>query len=139
SPLCSLRGSGVCLAAVMRRFFPTNCCATRAPALTACGRVFVLVLLSWADWPRGAETAGGPFPCASRLRRSPPGFLTMSDNLTQQDKAPVRQERHGGVGVIVIDRPERKNALNSQVKALLIQNLRELEQDAGIGCIVLTG
>jgi len=63
----------------------------------------------------------------------------MSDNLTQQDKAPVRQERHGGVGVIVIDRPERKNALNSQVKALLILNLRELEQDAGIGCIVLTG
>lgn len=63
----------------------------------------------------------------------------MSDSLAQQNKAPVRQERHDGVGVVIIDRPERKNALNSEVKALLIRHLRELEQDADIGCIVLTG
>ncbi|MDX3906114.1 MAG: enoyl-CoA hydratase-related protein [Pigmentiphaga sp.] len=63
----------------------------------------------------------------------------MPDSQTQQNKAPVRQERHDNVGVIVIDRPERKNALNAEVKGTLIRYLHELEQDPGVGCIVLTG
>lgn len=63
----------------------------------------------------------------------------MSDSQVQQNKAPVRQERHDSVGVIIIDRPERKNALNAEVKATLVRCLREFEQDPAIGCIVLTG
>jgi len=63
----------------------------------------------------------------------------MPDSQVQQNKAPVRQERHDNVGVIVIDRPERKNALNAEVKAELLRCLRDFEQDSAVGCVVLTG
>ena len=48
-------------------------------------------------------------------------------------------ERKGRVGVITLNRPKALNALNSQVLADLIVALDELEADAGIGAIVLTG
>jgi enoyl-CoA hydratase/carnithine racemase len=51
----------------------------------------------------------------------------------------VRSERHGRVGVVVIDRPERRNALNLQVKNDLVAHLRAFEQDPDVAAIVLTG
>jgi enoyl-CoA hydratase len=48
-------------------------------------------------------------------------------------------ERKGRVGVITLNRPKALNALNSQVLKDLIVALDELEADAGIGAIVLTG
>jgi len=51
----------------------------------------------------------------------------------------VRSERRGRVGIVTIDRPERRNALNLQVKQDLVAQLQALEQDEGISAIVLTG
>lgn len=51
----------------------------------------------------------------------------------------VRSERHGRVGILTIDRPERRNALNLQVKQEIIDQLKALEQDPGISAVVLTG
>ncbi|VCU68426.1 putative enoyl-CoA hydratase echA8 [Pigmentiphaga humi] len=58
---------------------------------------------------------------------------------SQQNAALVRGERHGSVGVVIIDRPARRNALNLEVKNALAQQLREFDQDPSIACVVLTG
>lgn len=47
--------------------------------------------------------------------------------------------RHGRVAVLTINRPERRNALNLQVKHELIQQLRTLEQESDVAALVLTG
>lgn len=51
----------------------------------------------------------------------------------------VYSERRGRVGIVTIDRPERRNALNLQVKQEIIEQLKALEQDPGISAVVLTG
>jgi enoyl-CoA hydratase/carnithine racemase len=51
----------------------------------------------------------------------------------------VRCERRGAVGILTIDRPERRNALNLQVKREIVEGLAQLEQDAQVAAIVLTG
>lgn len=51
----------------------------------------------------------------------------------------VRCERQDKVGVITIDRPARKNALNLQVKSDLVQALEAMARDPEISVIVLTG
>jgi enoyl-CoA hydratase len=51
----------------------------------------------------------------------------------------VHSERRGRVGILTIDRPERRNALNLQVKQEIIDQLKALEQDPGISAVVLTG
>ncbi|QXQ06973.1 enoyl-CoA hydratase [Sphingosinicellaceae bacterium] len=48
-------------------------------------------------------------------------------------------ERVGRVGVITLNRPEALNALNHRLTSEIGEGLRELDADAGIGCIVLTG
>mgnify|MGYP002652382205 CR=1 FL=1 len=48
-------------------------------------------------------------------------------------------ERTGKVGVITLNRPKALNALNSQVLAELSTALDELESDAEIGAVVITG
>lgn len=48
-------------------------------------------------------------------------------------------ERHGSVGVVVLDRPQRLNALTPSMEAALHALLDELATDPGIGCVVLTG
>jgi enoyl-CoA hydratase/carnithine racemase len=45
----------------------------------------------------------------------------------------------GGVAVLTIDRPDRLNALNLQVKQLIERVLSELINDPGVRVIVLTG
>lgn len=51
----------------------------------------------------------------------------------------VRLEHDGPVAVITICRPERRNALNLQVKQEIVEQLRAAQQDAAIAAIVLTG
>jgi enoyl-CoA hydratase len=51
----------------------------------------------------------------------------------------VGAEKRGRVGVVTIARPERRNALNLQVKQELVAHLRALAEDADVAVIVLTG
>lgn len=47
--------------------------------------------------------------------------------------------RDGAVGIITLNRPEALNALNGQVTAELAEAVEEMERDAEINAIVLTG
>lgn len=51
----------------------------------------------------------------------------------------IQLEVHDRVGLIRIHRPDAMNALNDAVMNGLREALDQLEADAGIGCIVLTG
>jgi enoyl-CoA hydratase len=51
----------------------------------------------------------------------------------------VRLQRRDRVGIITIARPQRRNALNLQVKQEIVEQLRALNGDAAIAAIVLTG
>jgi enoyl-CoA hydratase/carnithine racemase len=51
----------------------------------------------------------------------------------------VRFERRGAIGVITLDRPERRNALSPDVLAQLAAAVEELDGDDGINCIVIAG
>ena len=46
------------------------------------------------------------------------------------------QER---VAVVTLDRPEARNAISLEMKRALLRLLPELEQDAQVGCVLLTG
>jgi enoyl-CoA hydratase len=48
-------------------------------------------------------------------------------------------ERRGRVGLITLNRPKALNALNTQVMREVVAAAQELDADAGIGAIVLTG
>ena len=54
-------------------------------------------------------------------------------------KVPVRTERNGAVLSIIIDREERRNALNESVASAIIAALDEAEADRDIRAVVLTG
>jgi enoyl-CoA hydratase/carnithine racemase len=51
----------------------------------------------------------------------------------------VRSERRAAVGVVTIARPERRNALNLQVKQDLVEHLQAMELDPEVAVVVLTG
>jgi enoyl-CoA hydratase/carnithine racemase len=51
----------------------------------------------------------------------------------------VRTEIQGPVGIVTIDRPERRNALNLAVKQAIVQQLHTLTADDAVAAIVLTG
>lgn len=51
----------------------------------------------------------------------------------------VRAERRGPVGIVTIDRPERRNALNLEVKAGIVREVQALDADAAVAAIVITG
>lgn len=44
-----------------------------------------------------------------------------------------------GVALLRINRPERRNALNMEVRQLLVRHLDELAEDADIRCAIVTG
>jgi enoyl-CoA hydratase len=48
-------------------------------------------------------------------------------------------EKRGRVGIITLNRPEARNALNARLISELNAALDDCEADAGIGCMVLTG
>lgn len=54
-------------------------------------------------------------------------------------KVPVRTERNGAVLSIIIDREERRNALNESVASAIISALDEAEANREIRAVVLTG
>ncbi|HEV7515742.1 MAG TPA: enoyl-CoA hydratase-related protein [Thermoanaerobaculia bacterium] len=48
-------------------------------------------------------------------------------------------EREGRVAILTVNRPDKLNALNDQVRIDLLAALAEIEHDAGIGVVVITG
>ena len=48
-------------------------------------------------------------------------------------------EREGDVGIVTLNRPEKRNALSPALMAQLVAAITELDQDDEIGAIVLTG
>ena len=55
------------------------------------------------------------------------------------DRPFVRVERRGAVGVVALDRPEKRNALDLPTRTALASALVELDADPAIGAIVVTG
>jgi enoyl-CoA hydratase len=51
----------------------------------------------------------------------------------------VRIERDGGVAILTIDRPEKRNALSARVREELVAALDSFREDSGVRVIVLTG
>jgi enoyl-CoA hydratase/carnithine racemase len=48
-------------------------------------------------------------------------------------------ENRGGVRILTLNRPEKRNALNTELTRSLLEGLREADTDESVGCIVLTG
>lgn len=53
--------------------------------------------------------------------------------------APIRIERNGPVGTILLDRPDRANTITRQLTIDFNDALAELEADGEIACILVTG
>ena len=51
----------------------------------------------------------------------------------------ILREQEGRVVVLTIDRPDKLNALNQQVRDEMIEHLSQIETDDSVGCIVITG
>jgi enoyl-CoA hydratase/carnithine racemase len=48
-------------------------------------------------------------------------------------------EDRGAVRILTMNRPEKRNALNSDLTKALFENLKEADRAEGVGCVVLTG
>lgn len=59
--------------------------------------------------------------------------------MTAGGEGPVRSETDGDVRVLTVHRPEKLNALNSDVLAALDRGLAECEADTGLRCVIVTG
>ena len=55
------------------------------------------------------------------------------------DDALVLRERRGAVEILTLNRPDKRNALNTALRTALIAALDELAGDVGVRVIVLTG
>ena len=51
----------------------------------------------------------------------------------------VERETEGRIATVLLNRPDRLNALNEQVMGALVEALRELADDDGVRCVVLGG
>jgi enoyl-CoA hydratase/carnithine racemase len=51
----------------------------------------------------------------------------------------VRVERREAVGLVAIDRPEKRNALSPEVLEQIARAVEEFDADVGVGCIVIAG
>jgi enoyl-CoA hydratase len=51
----------------------------------------------------------------------------------------ILEEREGRVAVLTINRPDKLNALNQQVRDDMLEILAHLETDDGVGVVVITG
>jgi enoyl-CoA hydratase len=51
----------------------------------------------------------------------------------------ILMEREGRVAILTVNRPDKLNALNDQVRIDLLAALAEIEHDDGIGVVVITG
>ena len=52
---------------------------------------------------------------------------------------PLSIEKRDGFALLTLNRSEKRNALSIELRELLAISLRALAEDAGVGCIVLTG
>ncbi len=66
-------------------------------------------------------------------------ILGASMNDSEPSLATLRITRHDRVAVLTLQRPEAMNAISMQMRAELRRALEGLQQDAGIGAVVLTG
>ena len=48
-------------------------------------------------------------------------------------------ERHDEVALVTLRRPEKRNALSIELRVELANAFAGLSEDAGVGCVVLTG
>lgn len=48
-------------------------------------------------------------------------------------------EKRGAVRVLTLNRPEKRNALNTELTQALLDALRSADQDDAVGCVLLTG
>jgi enoyl-CoA hydratase/carnithine racemase len=51
----------------------------------------------------------------------------------------LKVEKEGNIALLIIDRPELKNALNLDLLESISQAFTDLEQDKGVNAVVLTG
>ncbi len=51
----------------------------------------------------------------------------------------VLMEREGRVAILTVNRPDKLNALNQQVRDEMLARLTEIEGDDGVGAVVVTG
>jgi enoyl-CoA hydratase len=51
----------------------------------------------------------------------------------------ILREQEGRVAILTVNRPDKLNALNEQVRAEALAALDELEKDDGVGVVVITG
>jgi enoyl-CoA hydratase len=51
----------------------------------------------------------------------------------------ILMEREGRVAILTVNRPDKLNALNQQVRDEMLERLTAIEADDGIGAVVLTG
>src|SRR5579883_755912 len=93
--------------------------------------------------PSRRQVSGCPHNCrpvGSRFRggRRWPGRPPLQHAVTVVTN-PVRVEREGPVTVVVIDRPERRNAVDRATAAGLLEAFEEFDADAAAAVAVLTG
>lgn len=55
------------------------------------------------------------------------------------DAAPVLLQRDGAVGIVTLNRPDKRNALDLTMRAALADAVRQLEADADVRALVITG
>jgi enoyl-CoA hydratase/carnithine racemase len=61
-------------------------------------------------------------------------------NTGNRGQSPILlSEEHGSVRVLTMNRPEKRNALNSELTQALLEALRACDADHSVGCVVLTG
>ena len=58
---------------------------------------------------------------------------------TPSSDAPVRVHREGAVGVVTLNRPDKRNALNLTMRAAIAEAVTALDADAAVRAIVITG
>lgn len=51
----------------------------------------------------------------------------------------VRIERREGVGIVVLDDPDKRNVLSAPMVQALVESFDDLEADPGVGAVVVTG
>lgn len=59
-------------------------------------------------------------------------------NFSTYENIKINKE-HTGVGIIQLNRPKAKNALNNELMKEMNDALNEFDQDKQIGCIILSG
>ena len=57
----------------------------------------------------------------------------------QRDEAPVRVERAGAIATVLLNRPEKLNALTMEMWRRVGEAFRDLDADDGVSCVVLSG